>query len=69
MFEKESSNIGGVDGFETRDENHSLHKPMVDHDQNRVKTRREQKIRDHVTRDLLKWAGGRGRAQGQSDGC
>ena len=61
MFEKESSNIGGVDGFETRDENHSLHKPMVDHDQNRVKIRGEQEICDHIAQDLLEWAGGGGR--------
>jgi len=61
MFEEQGSNAGGIDSFKTRDENHPLHKPMVDHDQNRVKTKGEREIRDHVTRDLLKWAGGGGR--------
>jgi len=57
MFEKES----GVDGFMTRDENHPLHKPMVDHDQNRVKIRGERQICDHVAGNLLEWVGGGGR--------
>jgi len=60
MFEKQSGNAGGVDCFVTRDENHPLRKPMVDHDQNRVKTRRQRQIRDHVARNLLKRARGRG---------
>jgi len=60
VFEKEGSDAGSVNSFKTRDENHPLHKPMVDHDQNRVKTRGERKIHDHVTRDLLEQAGGGG---------
>jgi len=56
MFEKQ----GSVDSFVTRDENHLLCKPMVDHDQNRVKIRGEWKIHDHVTGNLLEWAGGGG---------
>ena len=47
----------------TRDENHPLHKPMVDHNQNRVETRGRRQIRDHVARDLLERAGG-GRGDG-----
>jgi len=58
MFEKQGNNTGGIDGFATRDENHPLYKPMVNHDQNRVKTGREWKIHNHVARDLLERAGG-----------
>jgi len=41
MFEKQGGDTGGINSFGTRDENHPLCKPMVDHDQNRVRTRRE----------------------------
>jgi len=41
MFEKQGSNASSIDSFKTRDENHPLCKPMVEHDQNRVKTKRE----------------------------
>ena len=58
MFEKQGSDTGGVNSFVTRDENHPLHKPMVNHDQNRVKTGGEWQIRDHITQDLLEWMGG-----------
>jgi len=37
VFEKEGSNAGSIDGFVARDENHPLCKPMVDHNQNRIK--------------------------------
>ena len=36
MFEKQGSYASGVDSLMTRDENHPLHKPMVDHDHVRV---------------------------------
>ena len=56
-----SSNTGGIDGFDTRDENHPLCKSMVNHDQNTVQTGGGNwKICDHITRDLLKWAEGGG---------
>jgi len=58
VFEKQGSNAGSVDSFVTRDENHPLHKPMVNHDQNRVKTRGKWQIRDHVAGNLLEQAGG-----------
>ena len=38
VFEKQGSNSGSINSFITRDENHPLSKPMVDHNQNRVKT-------------------------------
>jgi len=61
MFEKQGGNTGGVNRLGTWDENHPLCKPMVDHNQNRVKTRREQQIHDHVTQNLLKQVEGGGR--------
>jgi len=60
VFEKQGGDAGGINSFKARDENHPLHKPMVNHDQNRVKTRREWQIHDHVTQNLLERAGGRG---------
>ena len=48
MFKKQGGDTGGIDSFKTRDENHPLHKPMVNHDQYRVKIRGKQKICDHV---------------------
>jgi len=60
VFEEQGSNAGGIDCFVTRDENHPLRKPMVDHDQHRVKTRRNGEIHDHITQNLLQWAGGGG---------
>jgi len=48
MFEKQGSDASGVNSFATRDENHPLGKSMVDHDQNRVKTRGQRKICDHI---------------------
>jgi len=69
MFEKEGGNTSSIDSFKTRNENHPLCKPMVNHDQNKVKTRGERKIHDHVTQDLLKQVGGWGKAQGQSGEC
>jgi len=60
VFQKQGGDTGGINSFGTRDGNYPLHKPMVNHDQNRVKIEGEQKIRDHVAGDLLEWAGGRG---------
>ena len=48
MFEKEGGDTGGVNSFGTRDENHPLHKSMVNHDQNGVKTRGNWEIYDYV---------------------
>jgi len=60
VLEKQGGNTGSVNSFATRDENHPLCKPMVNHNQNRVKTEGEWQIHDHVTQDLLEWVGGRG---------
>ena len=46
MFEKQSSDTSSVDSFVTKDENHPLCKPMVDHDQNRVRTRTESELEE-----------------------
>jgi len=66
MLEKKSGNSGSTDSFATRDENHPFHKPMVDHNQNRVKTRGERQIHDHVTQDPLEQAVGRGGDEAES---
>jgi len=53
IFEKQSSNTSGIDGFGTRDENHPLYKPMVDHDQNRVKL--EESRRSMIISQEICW--------------
>jgi len=61
MSKEQGGNSSSIDSFKTRDENHPLHKPMVDHDQYRVKASGKQKICDHVTWDLLERVGDEGR--------
>ena len=48
IFEKQDGDAGSIDSFVTRDENHPLCKPMVNHDQNRVKTGGQRQICNHV---------------------
>ena len=43
--EKGGDSFGG-DGFLSRAENYSLSKPMVNHDQERIKARRDREIGD-----------------------
>ena len=45
------------DGFLSGAENHPLSKPMVNHDQKRVKAIEEGKVSDEITGDLLEQAG------------
>ena len=56
IFEKEFGYSLGVDGFSAWDENYPLRKAMVDHDQERIKTRGRWKVSDKVNRELLKQA-------------
>ena len=56
FVEEKGSDPFGGDGFLSRAENYPLSKPMVDHDQERVKACRDRKICDQVTRDLLEGA-------------
>ena len=60
FVKKECGDSFGGDGFLSRAENHPLSKPMVYHDQERIKTRGDREIRDKITRDLLEGAGGDG---------
>ena len=53
------------DGFLCGVENYPLHKAMVDHDQQRVKTRGGGEVGDEVTRDLLEGMRGMGPDQGE----
>ena len=57
---KECSYSFCSDVFLCGTENHPLSKPMVYHDQERIKASRRGEIGDKVTRDLLKGAGCRG---------
>ena len=60
FMEKEGGNSFGSDGFLGRAKNHPLSKPMVYHDQERIKARGYRKVRDRITGDLLEGAGGDG---------
>ena len=54
LVEKEGGNSFCSDCFLGGAENYPLSKPMVDHDQKRVKARGGWKVSDEITRDLLK---------------
>ena len=60
FVEKEGGDSLGSDGFLGRAKNHPLSKPMVDHDQERVKARGDGEIGDEVAGDLLEGARGGG---------
>ena len=64
-MEKESSYPFGSDHFLDGAENYLLHKAMVNHDQQRIKTREGREVGDKVTRDLLEGLGGTGLDQGE----
>ena len=59
-MEKEGGDSFGSDGFLSRAKNHPLSKPMVYHDQERIKARGDREIRDKITGDLLERVGGDG---------
>ena len=59
-MEKDGGNSFGGDGFLGRAKNHPLSKPMVDHDQERVKAQGDREIGDEVAGDLLERARGDG---------
>ena len=63
MFEKQGGDTSSINGFGTRDKNHPLFKPMVNHDQNKVKTGENWEICDHIAGDLWEQMGG-----GEQDG-
>ena len=56
LVEEKGGNPFSSNGFLSRAENHPLSKPMVDHDQERVKACGDREIRDQITGDLLKGA-------------
>ena len=59
-MEKEGGDSFGGDGFLSRAMNYPLRKPMVYHDQERIKARGDREIRDKVAGDLLERARGDG---------
>ena len=65
FVEKEGGDSLSGDGFLGRAKNHPLSKPMVDHDQERVKARGDREIGDEITRDLLEGVRGDGFDGGQ----
>jgi hypothetical protein len=65
-FVKEKSGYPfGSDGFLGGTENHPLCKPVVDHDQQGVKSGGEGKVGDKIARDLLEEGGGDGFNRGE----
>ena len=69
MFEKEFSHSFGVYSFSTRSENYPLRKTMVDHNHERVISKRGRVISDQVNRQLLEQAGAdRGNRRERGDG-
>ena len=53
FVKKEGGDPFGSDGFLGRAKNYPLSKPMVDHDQKRVKARGDWEIGDKITGNLL----------------
>ena len=64
FVEKEYSNTFGSDVLLCGTENHPLSKPMVNHDQEGIKSSRKGEVSDEVTGDLLEGA----RCQGANGG-
>ena len=60
FVEKEGCDPFGGDRFLSRAKNYPLSKPMVYHDQERIKARRDREVRDKIARDLLERARGNG---------
>ena len=60
FVEKEGGDSFGSNGFLGRAKNYPLSKPMVDHDQKRIKARGSREICDKIAGDLLKRARGDG---------
>ena len=57
-MEKESCDPFCSDSFLHGTKDHPLSKPMVNHDQKRIKAIRRWEVCDEVTGDLLKWVRG-----------
>ena len=60
FVEKEGCDPFGGDGFLGRAKNYPLSKPMVYHDQERIKTRGDGEIGDKIAGNLLEGAGSDG---------
>ena len=52
IFKEKLGDSGSINGFGARNKDYPLHKAMVDHDQDRIKTRGGRKICDEVDREL-----------------
>ena len=60
LVEKEGGNLFCSDCFLGEAENYPFSKPIVDHNQERVKVRGDQKVSDEIARNLLKGLRGKG---------
>ena len=60
LVEKEGGDSLGGDGFLGGAKNYPLSKPMVDHDQERVKAQGDGEVSDEIAGDLLEGARGDG---------
>ena len=60
FVEKEGGDSFGSDRFLGRAKNHPLSKPMVYHDQERIKACRDREIRDEIAGNLLEGTGSDG---------
>ena len=60
VVKKELGNPGCVNGFATRSKNYPLSKTMVNHDQDRIKSRGRWKVSNEVDRELLEQERGGG---------
>ena len=64
MFEnkikEQLSNSHSIDSFKARDEDYPLHKVMVGHDHNRIKTQGKGKVSDEIHQELFEGQGNRG---------
>jgi hypothetical protein len=57
LFEKEFGDAFCGDGFVTGTENYPLHKPMVDHNHDRIKTRGDGEVGNEVNGELSERVG------------
>ena len=65
LVEKEGGDLFCGDCFLGRAENYPFNKPMIDHDQERVKAKGHRQVSDEVTRDLLEGSRGKGSDRGE----
>ena len=61
IFKEKLGDSSSINGFGARNKDYPLHKAMVDHNQDRIKTRGGRKICDEANRELAEGKRSRGR--------